>query len=97
MASWSGYLSAKSIGSVVTQVSAQNKKEIIENRNYLKQIIDIVLYLTCQGISFRGHDETKDSLNQGNKVLNLSVECSILCLTVCLLLICYYHYYKSFI
>ncbi|XP_060851596.1 zinc finger MYM-type protein 1-like [Rhopalosiphum padi] len=66
MASWSGYLSAKSIGSVVTQVSAQNKKEIIENRNYLKKIIDIVLYLTRQGISFRGHDETKDSLNQGN-------------------------------
>ena len=68
MASWSGYLSAKSIGSVVTQVSAQNKKEIIENRNYLKQIIDIVLYLTRQGISFRGHSETKESLNQGNKV-----------------------------
>jgi len=68
MESWSGYLSAKSIGSAVTQVSAQNKKEIIENRNYLKKIIDIVLYLTRQGISFRGHVETKDSLNQGNKV-----------------------------
>jgi len=26
MASWSGYLSVKSIGSIVTQVSAQNKK-----------------------------------------------------------------------
>jgi len=73
MASWSGYLSAKSIGSVVTQVSSQNKKEIIENRNYLKQIIDIILYLTRQGISFRGHDEIKESLNQSNKVPNLSV------------------------
>jgi len=80
MANWSGYLSTKSIGSVITQISVQNKKEIIENRNYLKQIIDIVLYLTRQGISFRGHDETKESLNQGNKVPYLCMEFSILCL-----------------
>ncbi|VVC36574.1 Domain of unknown function DUF4371 [Cinara cedri] len=31
-------------------------------------LVDIVLFVSCQGIGFRGHDETKDSLNQDIKL-----------------------------
>lgn len=63
--SWLGYSKSKSTGSVIAQISAQCREEIIKNRMYTKHIIDIILYLSRQGIPFRGHDEAKNSLNQG--------------------------------
>lgn len=65
MESWLGHSKSKSTGSVIEQISTQSKQEIMKNRIYAKHIIDIILYLTRQGIPFRGHDETKISLNQG--------------------------------
>lgn len=65
MESWLGYTKSKSTGSVIAQISAQCREEIIKNRMYAKHIIDIILYLSRQGIPFRGHDEAKNSLNQG--------------------------------
>ena len=38
------------------------------NKKYMKMLVDIVLFVSCQGIGLRGHDETKDSLNQGVKL-----------------------------
>jgi len=64
--SWKGYCNSKSKGSVIAQISAQNREEVIMNRKYVMQLIDIIIYLSKQGISFRGHDEKKESLNQGN-------------------------------
>lgn len=64
MESWLGYSKSKSTGSVITQISAQSKEEIIKNCTYAKHIIDIILYLTRQGIPLRDHDQTKNSLNQ---------------------------------
>lgn len=72
MESWFGYLSTKSAGSVATQISTQNRKEVAKTRNYVKQIIEIILYLTRQGISLRGHDEKKESLNQGILLIKTS-------------------------
>lgn len=48
-----------------TQLSTQHKLEVEANRNYIKTLIDITLYLSCQGLPFRGHDESTDSLNKG--------------------------------
>jgi hypothetical protein len=31
-------------------------------------LVDIVLFVSCQGFGLRGHDKTKDSLNQGIKL-----------------------------
>lgn len=50
---------------VLTQISTAHKKQIIKNRNYVKVLIDFTLYLARQGIPFRGHDECKESFNQG--------------------------------
>lgn len=59
-------ISAKTAGSVLSQLSAAHQEEIKQNRNYMCHIIDIVLYLSKQGMAFRGHYEETTSLNQGN-------------------------------
>lgn len=48
-----------------TQLSTQHKLEVEANKSYIKTLIDIALYLSCQGLPFRGHDESTDSLNKG--------------------------------
>lgn len=63
-------MSSQSKGSVVSQQSEEHKKEVLENRKYLTQLIEILLYLSRQRIPIRGHFEDKDSQNQGtNQVL----------------------------
>jgi len=42
-----------------------NREQISRNREYLKILIDIALYLSRQGLAFRGHDEKELSTNQG--------------------------------
>jgi len=66
-------LSSKSKGSVVSKLSEGHQKEVNENREYLTKLIEILLYLSRQGIPLRGHFEDKDSLNQGSyQVLKIS-------------------------
>ena len=43
-----------------------HNKEVEENRQYLKQLTNAVLYLCKQELPLRGHDEGTDSLNRGN-------------------------------
>ncbi|KAL4125788.1 hypothetical protein QTP88_010028 [Uroleucon formosanum] len=64
MVKWSAYQKTKETGSVYSQISSQHSLMVKNNRMYMKMLVDIVLFLSCQGIGFRGHDETKDSLNQ---------------------------------
>ena len=47
-------------------INAQSREEIIKNRKRLMGTIDTVLILAFQGLSFRGHDESSTSRNQGN-------------------------------
>ncbi|CAI6354560.1 unnamed protein product [Macrosiphum euphorbiae] len=61
-----GYYSAKSTGSIVEQLSTAHKQNILNNRLYMKKLIDIILLLSRQGIAFRGHIENTNSLNKGN-------------------------------
>ena len=51
---------------VVTLVNHQTKNEVDENRRYLKDIIETLIFLGRQGISLRGHRENSESLNKGN-------------------------------
>ncbi|XP_008179531.1 zinc finger MYM-type protein 1-like [Acyrthosiphon pisum] len=64
MVKWSAYQKTKETGSVYSQISSQHTLMVEKNRKYMKILVDIVLFISCQGIGFRGHDETKDSLNQ---------------------------------
>jgi hypothetical protein len=44
----------------------RHNEKMKENRDILKRLVDMTLYLSTQELAFRGHDETKTSLNQGN-------------------------------
>lgn len=55
----------ETIGSAHTELSTQHKLEVEANKIYIKTLIDITLYLSCQGLPFRGHDESTASLNKG--------------------------------
>lgn len=52
--------------SVMSKLSQQHEVMVSENRQYTRKIIDILLYLSRQGLAFRGHDESSDSHNRGN-------------------------------
>lgn len=41
-------------------------KKIEENKAILGRLLDIILFLACQNLPLRGHDERKDSHNRGN-------------------------------
>jgi len=57
----------------VFQMSTASQKQIHENREYIKCLIDITLYSGRQGISLRGHKENKESINKvNNKLLKFS-------------------------
>ncbi|XP_058755986.1 uncharacterized protein LOC131629208 [Vicia villosa] len=53
-------------GHIRNIVQAQSSIDIKKNRLRLKTSIDSVRWLTFQSCAFRGHDESKESLNQGN-------------------------------
>ncbi|XP_060855121.1 zinc finger MYM-type protein 1-like [Metopolophium dirhodum] len=62
----SEYVFSKKSGSVLSKMCTANKVLIEKNRKYVSQLIDIVLYLSKQGIAFRGHEESFKSTNKGN-------------------------------
>jgi len=65
MTKWLAYNSAQKTGTIVSQMSTANQKQIQENREYIKCLIDITLYFGRQGISLRGHREDEKSFNKG--------------------------------
>lgn len=50
-----------------TEISLHNKK-VRQNRELLKRFINAVCFLSKQELAFRGHDESRLSLNRGNYV-----------------------------
>jgi hypothetical protein len=66
MMRWKGYQASTKQGSVVAQLSDAHKDIVKRNREYLGRLVQIILYLAQQGVAFRGHDESSDSLNKGN-------------------------------
>nr|XP_032834249.1 zinc finger MYM-type protein 1-like [Petromyzon marinus] len=45
-----------------------HNEKVKKNREILKRLIDCVIFLGKQELSFRGHDESKESTNRGNFV-----------------------------
>ena len=57
-------------------VSDSHKKEVEENRAYLKKVIETIIWIGRQGLALRGHDESDSSMNRGNflELLSLRAE-----------------------
>lgn len=68
IAKWSAFKSTQKTGSIQNQINSGHKQQVLENRDYIKQLIGIALYLSKQGISFRGHREDIQSLNRGTYI-----------------------------
>jgi hypothetical protein len=58
---------------VLKLIDNEHKKQALENRNYLKEIIRSIIFLAKQGLPFRGHRENDESANKGN-LLRLKLE-----------------------
>lgn len=65
------YKTNRKSGSIIAKLSDAHRNQIAENRAYMAQLIEIVLYLGKQGVVFRGHSDKCDSLNQGNNIMIL--------------------------
>lgn len=65
MSKWSAHKLMQKNGSVHNQIVSASMQQIKENRTYMMQLIDITLFLSKQGIAFRGHKENELSLNRG--------------------------------
>lgn len=46
-------------------MSTSNQEQIKKNREYIKCLIDIFVFLGRQGLAYRGHREYESSLNKG--------------------------------
>ena len=66
MEKWNSYNISKTSGSVAMQISNAHQKEVSENKLYIEKIFSIMIYLCSQGLAIRGHDQSKNSNNQGN-------------------------------
>ena len=56
---WSAYQKTKETGSVYSQIFSRHSLMVESNKKYMKMLVDIVLFVNCQGIGLRGHDETR--------------------------------------
>ena len=67
MQSWNQYKQNKKLGtSIENHLDPTRCKQICNNRHYLRSIAETLLLTSRLEISFRGHDESKSSLNRGN-------------------------------
>ncbi|XP_073466822.1 zinc finger MYM-type protein 1-like [Aquarana catesbeiana] len=73
MLSWSAYKDSILRGNVLEKIQTGREVQIQERRDYLKRLVAVATFLSKQGISFRGHDESENSQNRGNfkECLNL--------------------------
>jgi len=69
MARWIAYRSGKLHSSVHTRLMSNHKLVVESNRKYVKMLIDIVIHIVSQGLAYRGHDESKTSLNRGISII----------------------------
>ena len=63
---WALYRYSTISGPITSQLSNAHLKAVEENKIYVAKLVDIIKFLSKQGLAFRGHIETSDSTNEGN-------------------------------
>ena len=67
VAAWSDYLrNQRSQTSITSTLSQARRDQILQNRHYLKTILEVLMYCAVHEIALRGHRESVDSRNKGN-------------------------------
>ena len=62
--------------SCASQLDSQHAKKVKENRGFLANIIETVMFLAKQGLALRGNDESSVSLNRGNFLELINFQCN---------------------
>lgn len=76
MTAWAELQSRSSMQmSVASQLDSERTSEIEENRRHVKTLLKVVSFLGRQGLGFRGHDKSEDSVNKGNFLEMLEILC----------------------
>jgi len=57
---------AKPATHVMNLLVKKRQEEVAQNRSYMSVLLNCLDYLACQGLAFRGHDESETSSNRGN-------------------------------
>lgn len=63
---WEQFKATSTTGSVAEQLGSNRAEQIRKNRHYIKTVAEVLLLCSRQEMSFRGHDESSESLNKGN-------------------------------
>ncbi|XP_060845501.1 zinc finger MYM-type protein 1-like [Rhopalosiphum padi] len=63
---YAGFKSAIKQGNIISKIDSNHNKVVKENREYIKCLLETILYCAYQGIPIRGHRENEDSENMGN-------------------------------
>ena len=66
MSKWIEFQKTKKTGTIEMHFSSCFRDEVAKNREYMSTLFDITLCIARQGMSYRGHDESKTSTNKGN-------------------------------
>ena len=70
MDSWRTYTGKTPIDCMIDEhrrlTVSRREEEIEDNRQIMFRLLEIIKFLAKQNLAFRGHDESKDSLNRGN-------------------------------
>ena len=73
VAAWSDYLhNQQSQTSITSTLSQACTDQILQNRHYLKTILEVLMYCAVYEIVLRGHKESVDLRNKGNFLLGSS-------------------------
>ena len=59
------------------QFDSQHPKNVAINRRNLNKIFGIIILLAKQGLTFRGHDESKTSFNKRNFLETVEMACKL--------------------
>ena len=76
MVDWDDYKKIKPAGGVQQMQSDEYRKQVSENRHYVKTVAEVLLLTATQNMAQRGHKEAALEQNPGNfkKILNLVVK-----------------------
>lgn len=67
MEAWSEFKQTQTSGSKIGNMLDKGHSALVmENRRYMKAVVESLRYTACQGIAQRGHSEAEESSNRGN-------------------------------
>jgi hypothetical protein len=63
---WKDFSSKDTSNSIVNLLSDEHMRQVKENRQYMSAVVDVLKFTAINMLAQRGHDESADSIRQGN-------------------------------